>query len=70
MTKIETLRMIGRKICHYRKLKKMSQHALAKEAHVGENYICRLEKGIQNTTIETLLDISRGLNVEIKNLFE
>ncbi|WP_139650718.1 helix-turn-helix domain-containing protein [Raoultibacter phocaeensis] len=60
--------IIGRTIASIRKSQKLSQHKLADMACINEGYLCEVEKGIANATINKLLAISEALGVDVADL--
>ncbi len=63
---------IAKNIKKYRLLNKMTQEELAKITGYSYAYIRRIEgpKCIKNFSIETIYQISKALNIDIKQLFE
>lgn len=59
---------IGRTIAAERKRQKLSQRRLAEMAHINEGYLCEIEKGIANTTINKLFAIAVALDVKVCEL--
>lgn len=45
--------------------RRMSQEALAKEAGVSRSYIAKLEKASANPSVEMMLKINQGLNLDL-----
>lgn len=64
------LRKLGRRIRELRKAQKISQDQLAYESGLQRVTIGAIERGEQNPTTETLLNISQALNVEVRDLFD
>ena len=50
------LQFIGSKITEIRKLKGISQYKLAKQVMMEQSNLARIEKGLTNPTIKTLLN--------------
>lgn len=48
----------------------MSQEDFAKHIGVDRTYLCRLESGQKNPTLETLNKVCDGLNITIKEFFD
>jgi transcriptional regulator with XRE-family HTH domain len=61
---------LGKRIAGLRKIKKFSQADLSYEAEIDLSTLSRLERGILNVTLETLVSIAKVLKVDIKDLFE
>ena len=64
------LQFIGNKIDELRKLKGISQYKLAKLVLMEQSNLARIEKGLTNPTIKTLLKISDALEVKLSELFD
>ena len=63
------LQFIGSKIAEIRKSKGISQYKLAKQVMMEQSNLARIEKGLTNPTIKTLLKISDALEVQLIELF-
>ncbi len=63
------LRSLGEEVRTRRKQRLLSQEALAHEADVHTNVIGRLERGIYNPSVLTLLSIAVALEASLVDLF-
>lgn len=63
------LRSLGEEVRERRKLRNLSQEALAMQAGVHPNVVGRLERGSYNITVLTLLAIAVKLNTSVLELF-
>ena len=63
------LQFVGSKITEIRKSKGISQYKLAKQVMMEQSNLARIEKGLTNPTIKTLLKISDALEVQLVELF-
>jgi len=63
------LRGLGEEVRERRKLRNLSQEALAHQAGVHPNVVGRLERGSYNITVLTLLAIAMKLNTSLLELF-
>lgn len=70
MISTEISQVIGRNIKLYRNLRQLSQEDLAHYANIGTSHLGHIERGTKNPTLETLVKISKGLHIELKQLFE
>jgi len=62
--------IIGKNIKKYRKQKGITQHELAESLLLSDSFIAKLESVTRQTiSIETLEQISKKLDVEIKEFF-
>lgn len=60
----------GKHLRQKRLKKGFSQEVLANDADIPISQVGRIERGEINTTIGTLLSISKALNIPIKDLFD
>lgn len=60
---------LGMRIRYLRSLRKWSQEDLALEANVNRNYICDLENGRRNPSLEILERISDAFGITLSELF-
>lgn len=65
----DTSKIIGERLRSYRNKKKMSQEAVAELAGMHPPYIGQLERGEKNATIDSIVKISRALNLPLEELF-
>ena len=61
---------LGMRIRYLRKEKGWSQEDLALEADVNKNYICDLENGRRNPSLEILEKIAIALQITLSELFK
>ena len=60
---------IGQKVKHWRKLKALTQDALAKKADMPYTTLAKIESDvIANPSIQTIKKISKGLEISIDEL--
>ncbi len=62
------LRALGEEVRERRKKLRLSQEALAHESGLHRNVIGRLERGIYNPSVLTLLSIAVTLDVRVSDL--
>lgn len=60
---------LGMRIRYLRSLRKWSQEDLALEANINRNYICDLENGRRNPSLEILERISDAFGITLSELF-
>lgn len=60
----------GQRIRYFRKERRLSQEQLAELCELHPTYIGQLERGEKNPTIETMLQLCKGLQVTPERLFE
>ncbi len=63
------LKKLGKNIKFLRKGKRLSQEKLAEIISKSRNYVGMIERAEVNTPVDTLFDIAKALNVDIKELF-
>ena len=61
---------LGMRINFLRKQRKWSQEDLAFYANVNKNYICDLENGRRNPSLDILERIAVGLGISLEELFK
>lgn len=54
---------IGKRIKAERKSKNLSQERLAEEINVTPHYIYEIERGLKTMSLETLINLSKALDV-------
>ena len=59
---------LGMRIRYLRKTKKMSIEDLALECGINKNYLCDLENGRRNPTLQMLEKIANGFDISISEL--
>lgn len=64
------LKRIGENIRKYRKLKGISQTDLANLCDFERQNMYAIETGKKNITIETLVKISKGLGIKVRDLID
>jgi len=60
----------GKNVEKHRKNKKFSYRELAQHCDLDHSYISKIEKGEVNVTIETILELMKGLNLPAIQLFD
>ena len=60
---------LGMRIRYLRSKRKWSQEDLALEANVNRNYICDLENGRRNPSLEILERIADAFGISLSELF-
>ena len=67
--KIHNFKKLGKNIKFLRKSKGLSQEKLAELINRSRNYVGMIERAEVNTPVDTLFDIAKALNSDIKVLF-
>jgi XRE family transcriptional regulator, regulator of sulfur utilization len=60
---------LGERIRIIRKEKELSQEELGEHSGLHTNYIGAVERGEKNLTIDSIIKISKGLNISLEELF-
>ena len=60
---------IGSKIKEYRNKENLTQMELANKSNISRSYLADVEKNRYNASVETLIAISKALNIHISILF-
>ena len=68
--KATTKKMLGARIKDLRKAGGLSQEQLAEKINIDSKHLSRIEVGNSYPSIDTVENIAKALNVEIKDLFE
>ena len=63
-------KQLGMRIHYLIKQKGYSQLTFSYEIGVNKNYLCDLEKGRRNPTLEILEKICKGLELNLEDLFK
>ena len=63
------LKSLGSRLKQLRKNAGYTQEQLAEKAYMHPKYVGQLERGEINTTIETILRLSRAMNLPIHEFF-
>ena len=62
--------LLGKRIRDFRKQRGLSQEELGWKAELHFTYIGAIERGEKNCSITTLEKVARGLEIDIKDLFD
>lgn len=60
----------GKKIKHLRKQQGITQDQLAYESELSRSEIARVEAGTRGASFETMLALSKGFNIPLKELLD
>lgn len=61
--------LLGARIKSLRRGRERTQEQLAERMGLSVNYVSRIERGLENPTLETLLGLAEALKVELGDLF-
>ncbi|MFP3598647.1 helix-turn-helix domain-containing protein [Chryseobacterium sp. SIMBA_029] len=68
--KIEFLKSFGKRIETLRNKKNLSLRQLSQNCDIDYSDISKIEKGLRNIQMSTVLELARGLEVTAKELFD
>lgn len=60
----------GKQLGQIKDDKNLSFRGIAKNCDLDASFISKIEKGTENVTLETVLNLLYGLNVQAKELFD
>ena len=63
-------KQLGARIRYLRQQKNWTIEDLALEAGINRNYLCDLERGSRNPTVNVLNKIAKALDINLSTLFE
>lgn len=67
---IDFQKQFGNKLKEIRSKKKLSYRQLDALTSLDHSYISKIEKGGVNVTMETVLELAKGLGIQPKELFD
>lgn len=65
---MSNVQIIGHRIKHYRKIKNLTQKALAAEIGVASSFIANIEQGQKGISLDKLVDICRCFDIGLSDL--
>jgi transcriptional regulator with XRE-family HTH domain len=65
---VTLLRRLGKRIHHLRNEQDLTQEALAQKCELSQKYLSEIERGSKAPSWETLVKLSRGLDVKLSVL--
>ncbi|WP_428743294.1 helix-turn-helix domain-containing protein [Tenacibaculum sp.] len=68
--KAEFKAKFGKRLGQIKKSKKLSYRTIAKNCDLDSSFISKIEKGTENITLETILNLLYGLDVQPNELFD
>ncbi len=66
---MDTKRLIGVRMKSLRRGRGLTQERVAERTGLSVNYLSRIERGLENPTLDTLLGLAKALKVEPLDLF-
>lgn len=69
MNKDEVRKILANNVRLLRTKKRLSQEAVAELANIGQNQVSGIENENANPKLDTLIKLSKALNVKISELF-
>ena len=62
--------IFGKRVAKVRRAKKLSQEKLADRSNMSSSSISNIERGKNNVTYSTLIDLAKGLKMDISQLVD
>jgi transcriptional regulator with XRE-family HTH domain len=62
------LKLFGANVKRIRRLKRISQETLAESCGLYRSYLCRIERGTANPTLESIVVLAKALEVDPPHL--
>ena|SRR5579863_2169246 len=62
--------LLGRRIKSLRQGTELTQEELAEKMGISSKYLSSIERGLENPTLDTLINMSTALDVEVGDIFE
>ncbi|MEZ7505428.1 helix-turn-helix domain-containing protein [Flavobacterium sp. Arc2] len=69
-TKSAFLLQFGKRLGEIKKQKGLSYRKIAENCDLDASFISKIEKGTENITLETILNLSYGLKIQPKEFFD
>ena len=66
---MDAKRLMGARIKSLRRGRGLTQEQIAERTGLSVNYVSRIERGLENPTLDTLLGLAKALKVEPLDLF-
>ena len=70
MQKIDVYFEFGKRVAFLRKQKGWSQEDLALESGIATSYLCEVEKGKRNPTLNVINRLAKAFGIKIEELFK
>jgi transcriptional regulator with XRE-family HTH domain len=61
---------LGQRVKHLRRLRRYTQEQLAERIDINPKYLSSIERGVENPTLDLLVRLSKGLQVDLYELFQ
>jgi transcriptional regulator with XRE-family HTH domain len=61
---------LGRRVKELRQLRQYTQEQLAERVEINPKYLSSIERGGENPTLDLLIRLAKGLQVELYELFQ
>ena len=66
----EVLRLFSERVRALRKEKNLTQSSLSAGANIEKSLVQRIERGGSNITLKTMINLSNGFNITLKELLD
>jgi transcriptional regulator with XRE-family HTH domain len=62
--------LLGQRVKHLRRLRRYTQEQLAERIEINPKYLSSIERGVENPTLDLLIRLANGLQVDLYELFQ
>jgi transcriptional regulator with XRE-family HTH domain len=66
---VDPKKLIGQRIAEIRNKRGMTQDQLAEKMEISPKYLSSIERGKENPTLNTLINLAQSLNVDLGAIF-
>jgi transcriptional regulator with XRE-family HTH domain len=63
-------KLLGQRVKHLRRLRRYTQEQLAERIEINPKYLSSIEHGVENPTLDLLIRLANGLQVDLYELFQ
>jgi transcriptional regulator with XRE-family HTH domain len=62
--------LLGQRVKHLRRIRGQTQEQLAERIEINPKYLSSIERGVENPTLDLLIRLAKGLQVNLYELFQ
>jgi transcriptional regulator with XRE-family HTH domain len=62
--------LLGQRVKHLRRIRGQTQEQLAERIEINPKYLSSIERGVENPTLDLLIRLAKGLQVDLYELFQ
>jgi XRE family transcriptional regulator, regulator of sulfur utilization len=63
-------KLLGQRVKHLRRIRGQTQEQLAERIDINPKYLSSIERGAENPTLDLLIRLAKGLQVDLYELFQ